>query len=251
MRDGLGTPRRVVLLGGTSEIGLAIVRRLFDGRHGEVVLAGRAGPRRDAAVQAMRDAGLDVRWVDFDARATEDHETVITSAFAEGDVDVAIVAFGVLGDEAAALRDPHVAVEVATTNYVGAVSVGVLLAERFRQQGHGAILALSSVSAERARRANFVYGSSKAGLDAFYSGLADELHGSGVWVTVLRPGFVHTRMTVGRRPAPFAVDADRVAEVAVLALHARRPVAWAPGKLRWMMAVLRHLPRLLFRHIAR
>ena len=96
------------------------------------------------------------------------------------------------------------AVELAQVNYTAAVSVGVALAERMKAQGHGALVALSSVAGERARRANFVYGSTKAGLDAFYTGLTEAVREFGVRVTVVRPGFVHTRMTEGRTPAPLS-----------------------------------------------
>ena len=100
---------------------------------------------------------------------------MIRKAFAGGDVDVAVVAFGLLGDAEKAWTDVDAAVELATVNYTAAVSVGVALAERLREQSHGAIVALSSVAGERPRRSNFVYGSTKAGLDAFYTGLTEAL----------------------------------------------------------------------------
>jgi decaprenylphospho-beta-D-erythro-pentofuranosid-2-ulose 2-reductase len=249
VNDATGTPRRVLLLGGTSEIGLAIVRRALRGRRGEVVLAARPSARSAEAAETLRRDGHAVTELAFEATATDTHAEVVASAFPGDDLDLAIVAFGVLGDQEQLLHDPAGAVELLRTNLLGAVSVGLPLADRMRAQGHGAILALSSVAAERPRRSNFVYGSSKAGLDAFYSGLADELHGTGVSVTVLRPGFVHTRMTAGREPAPLATDPESVAEVAMSALRTRTPVAWAPAPLRWVMAVLRHLPRSLFRRL--
>jgi decaprenylphospho-beta-D-erythro-pentofuranosid-2-ulose 2-reductase len=249
VNDALGTPRRILLLGGTSEIGLAIVRRLLRGRRGEVILAARPSPRRDAAAEELRAEGHTVLGVDFEALATDAHPDAIAAATADGDLDLAIVAFGVLGEQSHLLADPEAAVELARVNYVAAVSVGVLLAQRMREQGHGAILALSSVAGERPRRSNFVYGSSKAGFDAFFSGLADELHGCGVNVSVLRPGFVHTRMTEGMDAAPLATDPAAVADEAARALRTRAPVAWAPRPLRWVMTVLRHLPRALFRRL--
>ena len=249
MNDATGTPQRILLLGGTSEIGLAIVRRVVRGRPAEVVLAARPSERRAAAATALTAEGHRVDEIDFEATAPATHPATIDAAFDGVDVDLSIVAVGVLGDQEAMLKDPAAAAELATVNYVAGVSVGLELAGRLRSQGHGAILALSTVAAERPRRSNFVYGSSKAGFDAFYSGLADELHGSGVHVSVIRPGFVRTRMTAGREEAPMTVEADDVAEVAVEALQRRKPVAWAPGPLRWVMAVLRHLPRAVFRRL--
>jgi len=141
--------------------------------------------------------------VDFDARVPGGHPAAIDRCFAGGDVDVALVAFGVLGDQEQAWIDVDAAVALAETNYVGAVSVGVLLAQRLQAQGHGSIVALSTVAAERPRRSNFVYGSTKAGLDAFYTGLTEALRPFGVHV-----GVVSARVRAepddrgdGRRPA--------------------------------------------------
>jgi decaprenylphospho-beta-D-erythro-pentofuranosid-2-ulose 2-reductase len=190
-----------------------------------------------------------VEALDFDAAALDTHAGVVAKAFAGGDLDVAVVAFGVLGDPEAAWREHQVAVELATVNYTAAVSVGVALAARFREQGHGAIVALSSVAGERVRRSNFVYGSTKAGMDGFYSGLGEALRPSGVLVTVVRPGFVKTKMTEGVSPAPLAVTADEVAEVVAGAIRDRRELVWAPPPLRAVMSALRHLPRPIFRRL--
>jgi decaprenylphospho-beta-D-erythro-pentofuranosid-2-ulose 2-reductase len=187
--------------------------------------------------------------LDFDATALDTHAGVVAKAFAGGDLDVAVVAFGVLGDPEAAWREHQVAVELATVNYTAAVSVGVALAARFREQGHGAIVALSSVAGERVRQSNFVYGSTKAGMDGFYSGLGEALRPSGVLVTVVRPGFVKTKMTEGMSPAPLAVTADEVAEVVAGAIRNRRELVWAPPPLRAVMSALRHLPRPIFRRL--
>jgi decaprenylphospho-beta-D-erythro-pentofuranosid-2-ulose 2-reductase len=249
VNDALGTPRRILLLGGSSEIGLAVTRRLLRARSGEVLLAGRASERRSAAAASLRDEGHHVVELDFDANDVDGHDAVLDAAMSGGDLDLAIVAFGVLGDQQALLEDPAAAIELVEVNYVGGVSVGLRLARRLRDQGHGAILALSSVAAERPRRSNFIYGSSKAGFDAFFSGLADELHGTGVTVSVLRPGFVRTRMTSGLEAAPLATDPEVVADAALSALRTRSPVAWVPRELRWVMAVLRHLPRVVFRRL--
>jgi decaprenylphospho-beta-D-erythro-pentofuranosid-2-ulose 2-reductase len=192
---------------------------------------------------------MEVLEVDFDAERTEEHPDVLDACFAEGDVDVAIVGFGVLGDEETAWQDHASATWHARVNYVGAVSVGVLLAEHLRQQGHGTIVALSSVAGERVRRSNFVYGSTKAGLDAFYTGLTEALRPSGIKVSVVRPGFVHTRMTAGLKPAPLSVTPEQVAEVIVDTVTAGREQAWAPSQLRLVMSALRHVPRPVFRRL--
>jgi decaprenylphospho-beta-D-erythro-pentofuranosid-2-ulose 2-reductase len=249
MIDALGNPQSVLLLGGTSEIGLATVEALASDRPLRVVLAGRKSERLDAARTRLEGRGCAVDTVEFDARAPETHSEVVAAAFAHGDIDVALVAFGLLGDNEQAWTDVDTAVELAQVNYTAAVSVGVALAERMTAQGHGALVAFSSVAGERARRSNFVYGSTKAGMDAFYSGLTEALRPSGVTVTVVRPGFVHTRMTEGLKPAPLSTTPEAVAAVVVAAIRNRTELVWAPGALRWVMSALRHVPRPLFRRL--
>jgi decaprenylphospho-beta-D-erythro-pentofuranosid-2-ulose 2-reductase len=248
--DALGNPQSVLLLGGTSEIGLATVEAFAaTGRPLRVVLAGRKSERLDAARTRLESRGCAVETVDFDARALDTHAEAVERAFAGGDLDVALVAFGLLGDNEKAWTDVATAVELAQVNYTAAVSVGVLLGERFAAQGHGALVAFSSVAGERARRSNFVYGSTKAGMDAFYSGLTEALRPEGVTVTVVRPGFVHTRMTEGLKPAPLATTPEAVAAVVVDAVRTRKELVWAPGAYRWIMSALRHVPRPLFRRL--
>jgi len=247
--DAVGNPQSLLLLGGTSEIGLAVVEAFASDRPLRVVLAARPSARLDAACARLETLGCAVETLPFDARALDTHTEVVRKAFTGGDIDVAIVAFGVLGDNEQAWTDVTAAVELAQVNYTAAVSVGVVLAERLRAQGHGALVAFSSVAGERARRSNFVYGSTKAGLDAFYSGLTEALRPCGVGVTVVRPGFVHTRMTKGLRPAPLSTTPDAVAAVVVDAVRNRRELVWAPAPLRLVMSVLRHLPRAVFRRL--
>jgi decaprenylphospho-beta-D-erythro-pentofuranosid-2-ulose 2-reductase len=247
--DALGNPQSVLLLGGTSDIGLATVEAFASGRPLRVVLAGRKSERLDAARTRLEARGCAVETVDFDARALDTHAEAVERAFAHGDLDVALVAFGLLGDNERAWTDAATAVELAQVNYTAAVSVGVLLGERFTAQGHGALVAFSSVAGERARRSNFVYGSTKAGMDAFYSGLTEALRPEGVTVTVVRPGFVHTRMTEGLKPAPLATTPDAVAAIVVDAVRTRKELVWAPGAYRWVMSALRHVPRPLFRRL--
>jgi decaprenylphospho-beta-D-erythro-pentofuranosid-2-ulose 2-reductase len=247
--DAVGNPQSLLLLGGTSEIGLAVAERFAATRPLRIMLAGRPSERLEAAAERLRATGSGVSTVPFDARKPETHATVIDKAFAEGDVDVTLVAFGILGDQERAWTDLDFARELAEVNYVAAVTTGVALAERLRRQGHGSLVALSSVAAERPRRSNFVYGSTKAGMDAFYTGLTEALRPFGVRVTVVRPGFVHTKMTEGMKPPPLAATADQVADVIVDAVHKRREQAWAPAAWRPVMSVLRHLPRPIFRRL--
>ena len=247
MIDALGKPQSVLVLGATSEIALATVAKLAPLRR--LVLAGRPGTARDAAVAAVASEAASVEAVDFDASSTAEHESMIDAVFAVGDIDVVLMAFGVLGDQAHDEHDPTAAVEVATVNYVGAISSGLAVAKQLDAQGHGVLVVLSSVAGERARRSNFIYGSTKAGLDAFAVGLGDSLHGRGARVLVVRPGFVRTKMTAHLDDVPLAVDADDVADAIVDGIRKGQEIVYVPSAMRFVMSGLRHVPRPVFRKL--
>jgi decaprenylphospho-beta-D-erythro-pentofuranosid-2-ulose 2-reductase len=155
----------------------------------------------------------------------------------------------VLGDQARAENDPAAAVEIVQTNFTGVVSVTVPLVTCLRAQGHGTLVLLSSVAGERVRRSNFVYGSSKAGIDGYYQGVAASLASSGVHVMIVRPGFVHTKMTDGLKAAPLSVTPDAVADAVIGGIARGRDVVWVPPAMRYVMVVLRHLPVAVFRRL--
>jgi decaprenylphospho-beta-D-erythro-pentofuranosid-2-ulose 2-reductase len=249
--DAVGNPQTILLLGGTSEIGLAICERYLQNTHARILLAAMPDdPGRDAAVAQMKAAGArSVELIDFEATDTDSHPKMIDAAFAGGDVDVAIVAFGLLGDAEELWQNQRKAVQIAEINYTAAVSVGVLLGEKMRAQGFGQIIAMSSAAGERVRRSNFVYGSTKAGLDGFYLGLGEALKPSGVRVLVIRPGQVRTRMSAHIKEAPLTVDKEYVANLAVTASAKGKELVWAPGAFRYVMMVLRHIPRPIFRKL--
>jgi decaprenylphospho-beta-D-erythro-pentofuranosid-2-ulose 2-reductase len=255
--DATGNPQTILLFGGTSEIGLAIVERYLKNAHARVILADLPNaPKRDAAIAQMEAAGAkEVEYLDFDALDTKSHPALIESAWAAGDVDVAIVAFGVLGDAEELWQNQSKAVVTAQINYTAAVSVGVLVGDKMKSQGFGQIIAMSSVAGERVRRSNFVYGSTKAGLDGFYLGLGEALREFGVHVLVIRPGQVRTTTTLehwkatGAKEAPFTVDKEDVANQAVAAAAKGKELIWAPNPVRYLMAVIRHIPRAIFRKL--
>jgi len=250
VNDALGRVQSVLVLGGSSDIALATVRKLVAARCRTVVLAGRDTEMLETSAKELRALGATVDVVAFDALDLDRHEALVDDVFARhGDLDLVLLAFGMLGDQEEAEADARAAVQVASVNYVGAVSVAVPVARHLRAQGHGALVVLSSVAGERARRSNFVYGSSKAGLDTFAQGLADSLVGSGARVMVVRPGFVHTKMTEGMKPVPLATTADAVADAIVRGLGTGATTVWVPPTLRWVMSALRHLPRPVFRRL--
>lgn len=251
MQDALGNPQSALVLGGGSEIALATVRALVARRLRTVVLAGRDTAPLEAQADELRRLGAATVEVErFDALAVDTHEALVDRVFdRHPHLDLVLLAFGVLGDQAEAERSSAEAYRVATTNYVGAVTTGLPVARRMKAAGHGTIVVLSSVAGERARRANFVYGSSKAGLDAFAQGLGDSLHGTGVRVMIVRPGFVRSRMTAGMEDAPFATTPEAVADAIVAGLGSGAEVVHVPPVLRWVFSAVRHLPRPVFRKL--
>jgi NAD(P)-dependent dehydrogenase (short-subunit alcohol dehydrogenase family) len=243
----------VLLLGGRSEIGLEVTERLVREGARSVCLAARRSAELDAEEARLRAAGAtDVTRVEFDADDVAAHDEVLARVLtAEPPVSVAVLAFGVLGDQARAEDDAAHALAVVHTDYVAQVSVLTHLARRMRAQGSGRIVVFSSVAGVRVRRANYVYGSAKAGLDGFAGGLADALHGSGVRLLLVRPGFVIGRMTTGMDPAPFSSTPDQVADAVVAGLQGRRGEVWVPGLLRPVFFLMRLLPRAVWRRLPR
>lgn len=251
--DAEARAKRVLLLGGTSEIGLAIVTAFGSRGPCRVALVGRDPGALGVAAERLRADGCGSTCAfELDALDTDRHEEILGQAFAElGAVDIAILAVGVLGERGGLPADASDAVLTMQTNFVGAGSLLIESARRMRKQGTGAIVVLSSAAAERPRRSGAVYGAAKAGLDALAQALGDELRPHGVHVLVVRPGFVHTRMTTGLRPAPLATTPEAVAKATLAGLDRRAHTAWAPGVLRWLMLAVRLLPRSIFRKIER
>lgn len=241
----------VLILGGRSEIGLEVATRLAKGR--TVILAARRADTLSAEADTLRHAGATtVHCVDFDADETATHQGLLTKINDEhGPIAVAVVAFGILGDQERAEREPDHAVAIVHTDFVAQVSVLTVLANLMRTNGHGELVVFSSVAGVRVRRANYVYGSAKAGLDGFALGLADALHGSGARLLLVRPGFVIGRMTQGMKPAPLSRTAPQVADAVVAGLAKKKTVVWVPPALRLMFIVARLVPAAIWRRMPR
>ena len=246
--DAVGRFARVLVLGGGSEIGLALVRELLAQGPLEVVLAAR--PQTEIDTAALEAAGATVERLDFDALATETHEHALAPAFA---------ARHRRRPRRARVRPPRrpgeserdagAAALVAASNFTGAVSALTVAANRLRAQGHGTIVVYSSVAAQRPRGSNYVYGAAKAGLDAFTRGLQLKAPADGIRVLLVRPGFVHTKMTRGLPAAPFSVRPEQVASATAAALRRGDEIVWVPPILRFVMGAVLLLPRGLLRKL--
>lgn len=251
MKNSLGAVQSVLVLGGDSDIAFATLRQLIRARTHTIILAGRSPERLKARAADLRELGAtSVEIAHFDGTDTDSHEAFVEQAFSHnGDIDLVFVAFGTLGSQMEDELDRERTLKVIQSNYVGAVSVLIPIAAALKRQGHGTIAVMSTVAAERPRRSNFIYGSSKAGIDWFAQGLGDALKGSGVNVMVVRPGFVKSKMTAHMDDAPLAATPDEVAEAIVIGLRRNHEIVWVPGKIRWVMSILRHLPRSVFRRL--
>ncbi|OBH07888.1 MULTISPECIES: SDR family NAD(P)-dependent oxidoreductase [unclassified Mycobacterium] len=241
----------ILILGGRSEIGIELARRLAPGA--TVVLAARKADELVDEVATVKAAGAAaVHTTEFDADDLASHGPLIDSIVAQhGPIGTAVLAFGILGDQSRAESDATHAVSIVQTDYVDQVSILTHLAAAMRAAGRGSLVVFSSVAGVRVRRANYVYGSAKAGLDGFASGLADALHGSGVSLLIARPGFVIGRMTEGMRPAPLSSTPEQVAAATARALRKGRSTVWIPWSLRPMFFVMRLLPQFVWRRMPR
>jgi len=274
----------IVIFGGRSEIGLELATRLAPGA--TVLLLARRADKLDDEVAAVREAGVAAVHVgEFDADDLASHAPLVESIVAEhGPIGTAVLAFDIHGDQARAEKDPGHAAAIVHTDFVAQVSLLTVLANAMQSACAGSIgderlarrasigderlarrasigderlarrasiVAFSSVAGVRVRRANYVYGSAKAGLDGFCSGLADALQGTGVHLLVVRPGFVVGRMTEGMTPAPFSSTPGQVATATAGALAKRRRTVWVPWALRPMFAGLRLLPQFVWRRMPR
>jgi decaprenylphospho-beta-D-erythro-pentofuranosid-2-ulose 2-reductase len=251
MNDAMGMPQTAVVVGGTSDLARAVLRALVARRLRRIVLAGRDEIGLASAAKELLALGaLDVDTVILDVTDVAGIPVVVRDAASRlGQVDLVLVAAGVLGDQATVEDDPDAVAGVLTTNCTGPAAVIAAFATVLRTQGHGRIVVLSSVAGVRVRRANYVYGASKAGLDAYAQGTAEALRGSGASLMIVRPGWVATRMTAGRDPAPLATTPDAVAADVVAGMERAAPVVWSPGLLRLVFALLRLVPAGLWRRL--
>lgn len=241
----------IVIFGGRSEIGIELARRLAPGA--TVVLAARNADGLQPQVDALREAGArNVATSEFDADDLPSHGPLVESIIAEhGPIGTAVLAFGILGDQARAETEAQHAVAIVHTDYVAQVSLLTHLATAMRTARRGSLVVFSSVAGVRVRRANYVYGSAKAGLDGFANGLADALHGTGVRLLIARPGFVIGRMTEGMKPAPLSSTPQQVAAATAHALAKGRRSVWIPWALRPMFFTLKLLPQFVWRRMPR
>jgi decaprenylphospho-beta-D-erythro-pentofuranosid-2-ulose 2-reductase len=244
VHNGPGRLSRVLLLGGTSEIGLAILSALDLAPDTEVILAGRDPQRLEAAGKSLHRP---VTVAGYDATETGAHQAFADQVCAGGVPDLVIAATGILIPQEQIEQDVRLAATMIETNFTGHVTALLALGEAMRKRGSGTIVVLSSVAAVRPRRFNSVYGATKAALDAFARGYADSLHGTGVRVLLVRPGFVIGKMTEGMAAAPLATTPNAVGAAVARALRGSKSVIWVPASLVGLATAMKLIPRPIWR----
>jgi decaprenylphospho-beta-D-erythro-pentofuranosid-2-ulose 2-reductase len=252
VRNAFGQPQSILVLGGTSDIALAVTRRLIDERARTVVLAGRDEAALARCADELRGHGArEVSTVRFDAADPSSAGSTIAAAFeaSSGQIDLVLVAVGLLGDQSKLDNDPVGTAELFEVNLTWPAAALSALRPRLLAQGAGHVAVFSSVAGVRVRRANFAYGASKAGLDGFTQGWAESVRAGGIHVQIIRPGFVRTKMTEGMAEAPFTTDVDAAADTIVKGLGTTAPVIWSPPILKIVFLAMRHLPAAIFRRL--
>jgi len=252
MKSATGVVGSVVLFGGTSELGRATLTHLLKPGVQHVVLVSRDVEAAHAGDVQLEDLSPDITisHVKFDGEDAASMQAVVDEVFAiVGDIDVAIVAHAVLGADRDGYSDPASVANVIDVNVTATMALLYALSQRMRAQKHGVIALFSSVAGVRVRKANPVYGASKAAIDSFALALGHDLEQDGIKVVVIRPGFVRTKMTAGMKEAPFATDPDKVGEVAAAAISKKATIVYVPGVLRFVFALLSVLPTRVWRRL--
>jgi len=240
-------PRRVLALGATSAIAEATLRLLAEdgasfflvGRDAQKLAAVRGDLiTRGAAAAEVWTADLDV---------TAEHPAMLENAVAAlGGIDLALLAHGVLGDQATAQQDYAAAEAVLRTNFLSAVSLIGWLANYCEAQNSGTLAVISSVAGDRGRKSNYIYGASKGGLDIVLQGLRHRLYGTGVQILTIKPGFVATPMTAHLPPSPLFASPARVAKDIIRAIRKGKSVVYTPPFWALIMLAVRNCPAFLF-----
>jgi len=242
--------RKILVLGATSGIAEAVCR-IWASQGAQLFLVAR-NPEKLAVVAAdlkTRGAAY-VGTAVADLDDTEKHAELLSHAVNSlTGMDVALLAHGILGDQARAEQDFHHAAQILHTNLVAPISLLTWLANYCVQRRAGVLAVLSSVAGDRGRKSNYLYGSSKAGLTAFLAGLRNRIDREGVTVMTIKPGPVKTAMTAGMRGSEKFADVDKVAQSIVSAIDKRVDTVYVPFQWAPIMWVVRSIPERIFKKL--
>jgi short-subunit dehydrogenase len=227
---------------------MAVMRRLVN-PSAHFFLVARSKDKLTAVAQDLLVRGAPrVDMIVANLDDTQAHAQMLAVATSQlGSVDLALLAHGVLGDQEAAERDYFAAEPILVTNLLSAVSLLTWLANYCESQGRGTLAVISSVAGDRGRKSNYVYGASKAGLDAFLSGLRNRCDRSGVQVLTIKPGFVATPMTAHVPRNRLFATPEQVAHGILKAIRTRKDVVYVPWFWRPIMTIIKAVPEWIFK----
>lgn len=242
--------QKIFIIGATSAIAQAVARR-YASAGASLFLTGRDAGRLQVIADDLKVRGaaaVHSQVLDINDDAGQ-QQAVEAAWLALGQVDVVLVAHGTLPDQAACENSAAVAVAEFNTNATATIGLLTRIAPRMQAQGQGSIAVISSVAGDRGRASNYLYGSAKAAVSAFLSGLRQRLSREGVNVLTIKPGFVDTPMTEQFKKGVLWASADQVAAGIVGAIEKRRSVAYLPWFWSAIMLVIRSIPETIFRRI--
>ncbi|MFV8756363.1 SDR family NAD(P)-dependent oxidoreductase [Nannocystaceae bacterium ST9] len=241
----------VVFLGATKGMGRALARQMAE-RGDNLVLLGRdlAELERSAADLRARGPKATVEVVRCDLADPSTFAPALDQAEETlGKLDCVVVSAGVFATQDALEANPEHALEVVTLDFANTVGFCEHARVRLMKHAGGTLCVFSSVAGDRARKPVVIYGAAKAGLSAYLEGLDHRYRSQGLVTVCVKPGFVKTGMTAGLKPPPFAGEPESVARRVLKAIDRGTPVVYAPWPWRFVMMVIRSLPRFVMRRI--
>jgi decaprenylphospho-beta-D-erythro-pentofuranosid-2-ulose 2-reductase len=240
---------RILIIGATSAIAMATAR-LFAARGDELVLAARNTERLSLLASDLQVRGASaVKTRAFNAVATQDYAGFAAASWGDG-VDCLLVAHGSLPAQDLCQDDVSATRREFETNALSTISLLAAFAGRFAARGTGSIVVISSVAGDRGRQSNYVYGAAKAAVSAYLQGLRNRLHGLGVRVITIKPGFVDTPMTAGFEKGLLWVQPEQIAQGIMRALERSSDVVYLPWFWRYIMLLITALPERLFKRLS-
>lgn len=242
--------QKVVIIGATSAIAEATAR-LYAARGAQLFLVARNAERLEDIAADLRVRGSqEVFHATLDMNDLPDHARVIEAIWSSlGNVDVALIAHGTLPDQGQCENSADVALKEFSTNGTSTIALLTAMAPRFEAQRKGTMAVISSVAGDRGRQSNYLYGSAKAAVTAFTSGLRQRMAKLGVNVLTIKPGFVDTPMTKEFKKGALWAKPGAIAHGILRAADRGRSVVYLPGFWLPIMLVIRHIPEFIFKRI--
>ena len=238
----------VLIVGAKSDTAKALAREYARHGYGLYLAARHSHELGDFVNDLEIRYGATARVVDLDILDFDSHDSFYNNL--EIKPAGVITTVGYLGNQVSAQDHFEEAERIINTNYTGIVSLLNIIANDFRQRNSGFIVALSSVAGDRGRKANYIYGSAKAGLTTYLSGLRNRLSDTNVHVMTVKPGYMNTSMTEGMNlPSALTAQPDNAARQIYWAQQNNKNVIYVKWIWRWIMVIIQHIPEFVFKRM--